>query len=206
MNPPAVTLPTPPWTGRPGPCDPGRPDDPCAPLRLANGRRLQVTPLRLHDAQAEQAFVSALSRQSRYRRFHVGLPALPPALLARLVDVDQQRHVALAARPLAQARIVADARYVRTGTARRGSDGEVVTAEFALTVADEWQGLGLGRHLLLRLARHAAAQGVTELLGDVLWDNRPMIGLVERLGGRLLVQPDDPGVLRAQFRAAALSV
>jgi acetyltransferase len=181
------------------------PDDPCAPLVLDDGRWLQVHPLRRQNAAAEQAFVQALSRQSRYRRFHVGLPSLPPALLTQLVDVDQHKHVALAAWPLGQARIAADARYVRTETSLRALGDEGVGAEFALTVADDWQRAGLGRQLLLRLARHAVAHGVTHLSGDVLRDNRPMIALVERLGGRLQAQPGDPVVLRAQFRAAALS-
>lgn len=177
-----------------GPCKGGL-ADPCAPLVLADGRRLQVLPLHRGDAAAEQAFVDGLSRQSRYRRFHAGLPALPAALLNRLVDVDQQAHVALAAWVPGQDRIVADARYVRD------ADG----AEFALTVADDWQGLGLGRQLLVRLARHAQSQGLQQLHGSVLWDNRPMTGLVERLGGSLHTQHDDPGVLQARFRTAALA-
>ena len=157
-----------------------------------------MLPLRPHDADAEQAFFSTLSRQSRYRRFHAGMPVLPPALLAQLVDVDQRQHVALAARPLGQPHIVADARYVRDAD-------DPARAEFAIAVADDWQGLGLGRQLLLRLSRQARAQGVVHLRGDVLWDNRPMIGLVERLGGTLHQRADEPGVLLATFRAAALS-
>jgi acetyltransferase len=183
-----------------GPCK-GGPDDPCAALALADGRRLPVLPLHRGDAAAEQAFVDGLSRQSRYRRFHAGLPALPASLLNRLVDVDQQAHVALAAWAPRQDLIVADARYVRDG--QRGAAGE--GAEFALTVADDWQGLGLGRRLLVRLARHAQSQGLQHLHGSVLWDNRPMIGLVERLGGTLRTQRDDPGIVQAFFQTAALA-
>jgi GNAT superfamily N-acetyltransferase len=87
--------------------------------------------------------------------------------------------------------------------ATRGAAGD--GAEFALTVADDWQGLGLGRQLLVRLARHAQSQGLQQLHGSVLWDNRPMTGLVERLGGSLHTQHDDPGVLQARFRTAALA-
>jgi acetyltransferase len=194
---PALRPLVPPSSPRGRPCRAG-PDNPCAPLRLHDGRRLDVRPLGPHDADAEQAFVSTLSRQSRYRRFHAGMPALPPSLLAQLVDVDQLQHVALAARPLGQQRIVADARFVRDAD-------DPARAEFAIAVADDWQGLGLGRQLLLRLARQAQAQGVSHLRGDVLWDNRPMIGLVERLGGTLQRRGDEPGVLLASFRSAALS-
>lgn len=187
--------PTPPPPGRP--CTGGA-EDPCATLRLHDGRRLSVLPLRPQDAAAEQAFVSTLSRQSRYRRFHAGIPSLPPSLLTQLVEVDQWQHVALVARPLGQPQIVADARFVRDAD-------DTARAEFAIAVADDWQGLGLGRQLLLRLARLAQSQGVLHLRGDVLWDNRPMLGLVERLGGTLHRRADEPGVLRASFRSAALA-
>lgn len=87
-----IPLPTlPAADARVSPCRPPGPaagDDPCAPLLLDDGRRLSVTPLRPRDAAATQAFVTALSAGSRYRRFHVGIPRLPPALLAHLVDID----------------------------------------------------------------------------------------------------------------------
>lgn len=186
--------------GRCAPCDATAGDhDPCAPLRLADGRALRVSPLHADDADAEQAFVAALSRTSRYRRFHIGWPQLPARLLAQMVDVDQVRHVALAART-AQGLIVADARYVRDADDAWPGAG----AEFAIAVADDWQGQGLASQLLVRLARHAVAQGVAWLHGGVLWDNRPMVHLVQRLGGTLHAQHDDPGVLQARFSARAL--
>lgn len=196
-----ITLPTlPPVAATLPPCRPpgqAAGDDPCATLWLDDGRHLSVAPLHPHDAAATQAFIAALSPDSRYRRFHVGIPMLPPALLARLVDVDQVRHVALAARAPGLPDLVAEARYV--------VDEEAVGAEFAVAVADAWQGRGLGRQLLQRLARHARSQGLRHLHGDVLADNRAMRGLVERLGGRLQARADEPGVLQARFDVAAWS-
>lgn len=196
-----IALPTlPPVAATLPPCRPpglAAGDDPCATLWLDDGRRLSVAPLQPHDAAATRAFIAALSPDSRYRRFHVGIPMLPPALLARLVDIDQVRHVALAARVPGLPALVAEARYV--------VDEDAVGAEFAVTVADAWQGRGLGRQLLQRLARHARAQGLRLLHGDVLADNRSMRGLVERLGGRLQARADEPGVLQARFDVAAWS-
>lgn len=184
-------------TGAPArgrPCGGGA-TDPCSVLRLADGSLREVAALTAAHAQAEQDFVRALSLQSRYRRFHVGLPQMPAPLLQRMVDVDQLRHVALAAwQDGVPRRIVADARYVRD------ADGD--GADFALAVADDHQGLGLGRQLLQRLLRHAAAQGIGWLHGDVLADNGPMIGLVRRLGGTLHSRPDEAGVLWARLPAA----
>jgi acetyltransferase len=171
-------------------------------VRLTDGRSVLMRDLHAADGSAEQAFVVGLSRQSRYRRFHVGIPELPPSLLARMLDVDGHRHVALVAvSPDDSQQILADARYVRAGQV----DGQE-SAEFAVVVADEWQGVGLGRLLLGRLARHAREHGVAHLHGDVLWDNRPMVGLVDQLGGTLQAMNDEPGVLRATFRVDRASV
>jgi acetyltransferase len=161
---------------------------------LADGRSLVVRPVGAHDAEAEQAFVRALSPDSRRRRFHVGLAELPTWLLRAMTEVDQLGHVAVVAESLDEddrPTIVADARYVfgeRPGE-----------AEFALAVADEWQGLGVGRDLLRRLLRYAARRGIAELYGDVLHGNLPMLGLVRSLGGHFEPSPGDATLRRARF-------
>jgi len=159
---------------------------------LVDGRRVIVCPVDPKDASAEQQFVTALSPSSRYRRFHFGLRNLPEQLLREMTEIDQRQHVALVARPeMADDTIVADARYVRSA--------DTDEAEFAVMVADAWQGAGLGRELLQRLARHAHASDVRLLYGDVLWGNEPMIALVRALGGRLARHPTDATLVRAEF-------
>jgi len=168
-------------------------------VELRDGRAVVMRPVLPQDGLAEQAFVRGLSPQSRYRRFHAGIPQLPQGMLERLIGVDQQQHVAIVAQPAGwpaagddEPEIVADARYVLDAHGR--------AAEFALAVADEWQGIGLGRLLLRSLSRHATRRGVRELRGDVLMDNRPMIGLVTALGAELTVLRGERGVLQALFR------
>jgi len=151
--------------------------------------------VRADDGRAEQAFVTALSAASRYRRFHVGIRELPESLLRRLTEVDQDQHVAIVARTTdGSGRIVADARYVRSS--------DPAEAEFAIAVADDWQHLGLGRTLLMRLMQHAQARGIRRVVGDVLWDNRPMIDMVKRLGGRFAPNGSGAGVHKAVFDLA----
>ncbi len=167
-------------------------------LRLADGREVVVRPVLAFDAAAEQDFVRALSAASRLRRFHVGLRELPPALLRAMTDVDHDAHVAIVAEAIGdddEATIVADARYVRGPTAELGRD----EAEFAIAVADAWQGAGLGRALMQRLARHAARHGVTRLVGDVLPGNAAMFAITGALGRRLVASPNGPGVVRTRF-------
>jgi acetyltransferase len=108
-----------------------------------------------------------------------------------MTQVDPARHVALVVqREGGDEAIVADARYVRDAS----DDG---VAEFAIAVADEWQGRGLGRALLARLVDQARRQGLRRLLGDVLHENRRMMALVREAGGRFVGVPGDARLTRA---------
>jgi len=163
------------------------------PVDLPDGRRVLVRPVLPQDSEAEQAFVMGLSAASRYRRFHIGLRALPPSTLQQLTQIDHRLHVALVAQPESddddEPGIVADARYVRI---------DDQTAEFAVAVADDWQRQGLGRRMLAQLARHAARHGIRVLHGDVLVDNGPMIGMLRGMQCELLLRDDEPGLLLAK--------
>jgi acetyltransferase len=167
---------------------------PGAAAELADGRIVHITSVMPDDYAAERAFFSALSLTSRYRRFHFGLRELSPEQARAMTALDPRHEVAFVARAVAangESVIVADARYVRRA--------DTADAEFAIAVADEWQGAGLGRELLERLAAHARAHGVTHLFGDVLWGNNPMIALVRKLGGRVGRAGGDATVVRADF-------
>ena len=161
-----------------------------SPLELADGRRVELSPVRPQDATAERAFIGALSLNSRYRRFHFGLCELSPEQARAMTEIDQYHHVAFVARPARSEAIVADARYVRADSA---------DAEFAIAVADEWQGAGLGRELLVRMSAHARERGVRRLFGDVLWGNSAMLGLARELGAVLKRRPGDATVVRVEF-------
>jgi acetyltransferase len=168
-------------------------------IDLLDGRSVVLTPVQPRDCAAERTFVGALSQDSRYRRFHFGLRELPTEMARAMTEIDQHHHVAIAARPATSGidgEIVADARYVMQ------ADGP--DAEFAIAVADAWQGAGLGRELLQRLVAQAAAQGIQRLFGSVLWGNTAMLGLVRSLGGRLRRNPGDATTLRVEFSAAPL--
>jgi len=161
---------------------------------LAGDRRAWLRPLRADDAGAEQRFFNGLSLDSRHQRFHFGLRELSPALLKLLTDVDQRLHrawvVEIGEADEPGLPVVADARYVRDAEAPG-------RAEFALAVADDWQGRGLGRRLVAHLAADARRQGLQQLYGDMLAENRRMLALMRDLGARLLPHPDGPQLVRA---------
>src|SRR4051812_6583617 len=159
----------------------------------AGGARIMVRPVLPQDAEPMQAFVRALSPQSRRNRFFRMLRELPPVLLDEFTSVDYHSHLALLASVLIEGeeRVIGEARYVVT---------EPGTAEFALAVADAWQGQGIGRLLLSRLECRARAEGVSRLFGEVLPDNTPMQRLARSLGFAILRGPSGVALLRLEKR------
>lgn len=163
-------------------------------IPLADGRRVTLRPVLPQDFEAEERFVAGLSRETRQRRFHIGIHTLPEPMLRAFTEVDFRTHVALVAEAgydVEAPILVADARYVVH------DDG--ANAEFAIAVADDWQGVGLGRQLLMRLGDYARRSGLQQLCGDVLRGNTPMIELVRSLGGRVRTHPEDVLLMRACF-------
>lgn len=105
--------------------------------------------------------------------------------------MDQRQHVAWVVEAQEPGHpVIADARYVH-------EDDHPERAEFALAVADDWQGRGLGRRLIAHLAAHASQHGVRRLHGDILADNRRMLALMRDLGARMASHPDGPQLVRA---------
>jgi len=140
-------------------------------IRLRDGRAVRVRPIRPEDAGREQRFFDGLSDRSRYQRFMQYVRELSPRMLARFTQLDYDRELALVA--LWQGEFVAVGRYAPN------ADG--TTAEFALTVADGWQGKGLGHRLLERLCDAARTAGYRALYGHILDANREMLELARHL-------------------------
>lgn len=150
---------------------------------LRDGRRVTMRAIRPEDAGHMQAAVARLSDDSRAARFMAALKELSPAMLERAVRPTPGRDLALVA--VAGDAIVGGARYVG---ATNGS------CEFAVTVADEWQGAGLASRLMRALIGDARARGLKRMEGYVLATNRPMLELAQRLGFEVTTSDEGPTV------------
>jgi acetyltransferase len=157
---------------------------------LNDGTDLLVRPIRPEDALIERAFVEGLSSESRYFRFLQPINKLSDEMLARFTQIDYDREMALVAvigEQTPEASIIGVARYVR--------NPDRLTCEFALTVADEWQGKGIGRKLMQRLMAIARDRGLDIMEGDVLRENAKMRKLCEKLGFRTLRHPQSAEIV-----------
>jgi RimJ/RimL family protein N-acetyltransferase len=135
---------------------------------------VHVRPIGSRDRDAFSAWFGRLSDESRRRRFHGPKPRLSARELTYLTDVDHVSHTALVAVD-ASGELIGEARYA---TARRHDR----TADFAVTVADEWQGRGIGTDLARRLVERARANGIVRLQATTLAENRTSHRLLRGLG------------------------
>lgn len=141
-----------------------------------------IRPVHAGDTPGLNAFFLGLSPRSRRLRFHGAVNALPASALRQLSAPDDAVHATLVAEAAGSHKIVAEARYVRDAHDEQ-------RAEFALAVADDWQGQGLGRRLLTGLLEHARRQGLDALHGSVLDENQPMLWLLQTFGARAVRAP-----------------
>ncbi len=148
-------------------------------LRLRDGRPVILRPLVAADAEGLRRGLALLSPRSRYLRFHAAVDHLTEAQAKMLADVDQVDHVAIAAVDPARPDLpgIGVARFVR-------EHDDPTVAEAAVTVLDDYQGLGLGTLLLAALAASARSHGVRTLRNYVLTSNPGMLELLTTLGCR----------------------
>lgn len=146
---------------------------------LRDGTPVLLRPVLPSDEAMFRAGFSKLSDRSRYRRFHSAHPRLSESELHYLTHVDQADHVAWGAMDPTRREGLGVARWIRL-------QEEPDAAEFAVTVADEAQGQGLGTVLIGLLLASAPSHGIRILRGTVLASNAPMIQLIEELGGKAI--------------------
>jgi RimJ/RimL family protein N-acetyltransferase len=176
------------------------------PVVLRDGSTVLIRQVRSADAPLVADGFARLSARSRQLRFLTPKRDLSPAELRYFTDVDHHDHEALGALDHADGRGVGIARYVRDAD-------DPQSAEIAVTIADDWQGRGLGTELVAQLSERARSEGIGRFTALVAADNPAMAGLLRNVRADLVGR--EPGALRyqiilgpvgrAQRRAAAVA-
>jgi acetyltransferase len=170
-------------------------------VRLDDGTRVTIRPSLPQDVDLQCEFFRALSAEGRYCRFMTRLSELPEELAHRFANVDYRNHVALVAEVFEAGRetMIGEGRYIV-------DVGNQEACEFAIAVADAWQGHGIARALLDRLEREAAASGIRRMAADTLLTNQAMMRLARRAGYVVAANRDDRtlGRLEKSLGSAAI--
>jgi acetyltransferase len=153
-----------------------------------DGLDITIRPIKPEDADLEVDFVSRLSAETKYFRFMNTLRELPPAMVARLTQIDYDREMAFLAI------IEEDGKEVEIGVCRYAVNPDGESCEFAIVVADDWQHRGLARKLMGVLIETARNRGLNYMNGVFLANNDRMLRFVQSLGFVLSNDPDDSTV------------
>ncbi len=161
--------------------------------QAADGTLVTFRPIRPDDLAREREFLERLSAHSLYQRL-LTTRNLLPGELERLTRIDGDQEMAIVAT------IVINSIEQQIGVARYVRDKDLSTAEFAIVIADPWQGRGLGKRLLQTLIDCAERSGITVLGGLTLAGNRGMLALAHALGFKISMIAGD-GTVRQLTRS-----
>lgn len=167
---------------------------------LRDGRQVLLRPIRPEDEPAHRAFIGQITPEDIRFRFFGMVRDLPKSEMARLTQIDYDREMAFVAK------LAGDGDFPggeTLGVVRTVTDPDNRTAEYAVLVRSDLKGQGLGAALMRKIIAYSRARGTRRIAGEVLSDNRPMLGLCRHLGFGLSRDPDDPDVTRVVLPLAA---
>jgi RimJ/RimL family protein N-acetyltransferase len=185
-------------------------------ITLPDGGVMRLRLVRPEDRDGIVESFQRLSTESRVQRWFYPKMRLSEEELDALVSPTDDQHGAISAIELApdgsEKSGIGMARFVR-------SKDHPDTAEIAITIVDDWQGLGIGRILLHRLLAMVSERGIPHVDGRLQVENRAMRHLLEpyvprdgftREDSTLLFRfpvpaPDDPLMAQLARNAAAVA-
>ena len=154
------------------------------PVELRDGTQLLLRPVLPGDSERTLKGHIWFSQETLYRRF-MSARVPSPALMDYLAEVDYVDHFVWVMTDQ-DGNPVADARFVR-------DDHHPEVAEVAFTVADAYQGRGIGSFLIDALSVAARVAGVDKFSGRMLADNVAMRTIMDHYGA--FWERDDIGVV-----------
>jgi GNAT superfamily N-acetyltransferase len=152
---------------------------------LRDGTQVLIRPIAKEDAALERTFIERLSPQSRENRF-LGQMNASDDVARRLTDIDYRRDMAF----IALRHDAGEKREIGVSRFYLSDDGS--SCECAVTVADEWQGKGLGHLLMRHLIEVARQRGIKRMFSIDLAANKQMRELAASLGFERKVDRDYP--------------
>ncbi len=147
---------------------------------LSDGSVVEARTVSAGDQDRLRAMLSRLSRETIYLRFHSPYPRVPEWALTLLAKADQHGGQALVA--AVGEEVVGHAMYVQL---------EERDAEIAIVVEDRWQGLGIGKLLLLKLTEAARRRGIETFVCACLAENRRVPRLINSVFAEAAYEMND---------------
>jgi acetyltransferase len=153
------------------------PDELTTEATMRDGDPVTLRPIKPEDEPLWHEMLAAASAESIHARFRSLFSQTTHRMATRYCYIDYDREMAIVAEieePGGRRRLA--------GVGRVVADADRETAEYAVLVADPWQGRGLSLLLIDRCIEIARGWGVRRLHADTLPDNRRMIATMRSRG------------------------
>jgi acetyltransferase len=156
--------------------------------------RYHIRPIRPRDAELYPDYLARVDPEDMRMRFLVPKRTISPDELIRLTQLDYDRDIAFVALEKDSGALAGIVRY--------SADPDRSSAEFGILLRSDLKHQGLGIALMQKLIAYASAEGVGQLEGLVLEENRPMLELCRKLGFNLADYDPATGAIHATLPIA----
>lgn len=160
-------------------------------ITLKNGVEVMLRPIRPEDEPMETRMLENLSTETLSFRFFGKVPYVSHSFTARFTHIDYDREMAIVAE------VLENGEKQMIGVVRIMADAWGENAEYAIVVADEWQGLDLGNNLTDYILEIARDKGIARIHATMLATNKRMIHMFEKRGFRIF--REDPEACHAEL-------
>jgi acetyltransferase len=161
--------------------EPGVPPDFEKKVKLRDGTRVLIRPIKPEDKDLWVDFYLGLSKLSKYYRFFSSRPKPSNKMIKEYTEIDYVNNFALVAiiKEEGEKKMIGVARYVLI------PKSEQKKAEVAVVIADKWQAKGLGTKMLMNLLDILIKRKIKKICGDIFLENDKMMQLVGQSGFQL---------------------
>ncbi len=165
------------------------PDEYVRKVTGTDGKTVTLRPIRPEDEPLWHEMLRVSSRESIRFRFQYIFKESTHEMATRYCFIDYDREMAIVAE------LEEEGERKIAGVGRLVAGPDPSTAEYAVFVADPWQGQGLGNQLTDYCLEIAAGWGVSHVTAETTPDNRRMLAIFESRGFRLERRSEEGVVL-----------
>ncbi|HHE64739.1 MAG TPA: GNAT family N-acetyltransferase, partial [Bacteroidetes bacterium] len=151
---------------------------------MKNGKKVVLRAIKPEDELMEKEMFSNFSERTQRFRFFQLIKDISHEELVRYTQIDYDREIAIIAE------IEEDDKKKMAGVVRLIADQYNESAEFAIVVADPWQGLGLGNKFTDYIHEIAKERGIKKITANILVTNHIMLHMFKKRGFKLVKQED----------------
>jgi acetyltransferase len=155
------------------------PDEYTTSVKLKEGTRVLLRAIKPEDEPMWHALLASCSRESLWFRFRYLFKQTTHDMATRFCFIDYDREMAIVAE------VEEDDQRKLIGVGRLVANADHTDAEYAVLVADAYQGIGLGSLLTDYCLEICKLWGINTVLMETAPENQRMLGIFQRRGFKL---------------------